>query len=397
MARASHTFHCSWAILTGEYPAQPGGVSDYTHLVAKGLAAAGDSVRVWAPATAMPDPADERIAVNRLPDYYGWRSLEKLSRDFARLPADTRVLVQYVPHVWGWRGLNVPFCFWLWRQRHRHHVTVMFHEVAYPWITQGRVLRHNFLAAVNRLMALLVVRSARRICVSIPAWADTLRPFSGGRPVEWLPVPSTVPGNADQARVVACRNQILGRSDGALVGHFSTFGGQIAEALHQVIPSLLAQDSCVTILLVGGGGEAFVETLVTQHPHLAGRLRSTGRIEPVAVCEHLSACDLLIQPYPDGISSRRTSAMAGLACGLPILTTRGFLTEPIWEQSGAVYLVDSAAAMVPAAGMLLRDQAARTRLRAASRELYFKQFSLDRTVTRLRSTFSSGANRAYSR
>ena len=38
-----------WHILTGEYPPQPGGVSDYSRMVAHGLAAAGDEVVVWAP------------------------------------------------------------------------------------------------------------------------------------------------------------------------------------------------------------------------------------------------------------------------------------------------------------------------------------------------------------
>ncbi len=38
-----------WQIVTGEYPPQPGGVSDYTRLVARGLAGAGDRVEVWAP------------------------------------------------------------------------------------------------------------------------------------------------------------------------------------------------------------------------------------------------------------------------------------------------------------------------------------------------------------
>ena len=38
----------------------------------------------------------------------------------------------------------------------------------------------------------------------------------------------------------------------------------------------------------------------------------------------------MIKPYPDGITSRRTSAtMAGLALGLPIVSTSGHLTETI--------------------------------------------------------------------
>ena len=38
-----------WVILTGEYPPQSGGVSDYTRLVVEGLAAVGDEVAVYAP------------------------------------------------------------------------------------------------------------------------------------------------------------------------------------------------------------------------------------------------------------------------------------------------------------------------------------------------------------
>ena len=43
-----------WAVLTGEYPPQPGGVADYTALVAGGLAAASDLVTVYAPPAAAP-------------------------------------------------------------------------------------------------------------------------------------------------------------------------------------------------------------------------------------------------------------------------------------------------------------------------------------------------------
>ena len=84
----------NWQIITGEYPPQPGGVSDYTRIVANGLASAGDSVVVWAPpltggasrphASHLPGgatdgPPDPGIEVRRLPDRFGARSLRLLS------------------------------------------------------------------------------------------------------------------------------------------------------------------------------------------------------------------------------------------------------------------------------------------------------------------------------
>ena len=102
-----------WVILTGEYPPQPGGVSDYTRLVAEGLAAVGDEVAVYAPPQSLgPDPAAPGVRVRRLPDRFGLRGLRWLDRELARDRPD-RVLVQYVPHAFGLKAMNLPFAAWV--------------------------------------------------------------------------------------------------------------------------------------------------------------------------------------------------------------------------------------------------------------------------------------------
>ena len=61
-------------ILTGEYPPQSGGVSDYTRLVVEGLAAVGDEVAVYArPQAIGPETATPGVQVFRLPDRFGLR------------------------------------------------------------------------------------------------------------------------------------------------------------------------------------------------------------------------------------------------------------------------------------------------------------------------------------
>src|SRR5205085_2495807 len=52
-------------LITPEYPAQPGGVSDYTHLVAVGLAAQGEEVHVWCPACFETQPEADGVIVHR--------------------------------------------------------------------------------------------------------------------------------------------------------------------------------------------------------------------------------------------------------------------------------------------------------------------------------------------
>ena len=61
-------------------------------------------------------------------------------------------------------------------------------------------------------------------------------------------------------------------------------------------------------------------------------------MDAAEVSLHLQACDLLLQPYPEGITARRTTAMAGLAHGVPMVSSSGPLTEDFWADSGAVAL-----------------------------------------------------------
>src|SRR5262245_35034850 len=95
-----------WVLITGEYPPEPGGVSDYTRLVARGLAAAGDEVHVWAPAASpsLSEPSDPGVSVHRLRGKFGRRDMEMLDSSLKRLAKPFRLFVQYVPHAFGRKG-----------------------------------------------------------------------------------------------------------------------------------------------------------------------------------------------------------------------------------------------------------------------------------------------------
>ena len=317
-----------WHIVTGEYPPQPGGVSDYTRLVARELARAGDEVHVWAPDCTRETPTDPGVTVTRLPGHFGPQALKMLSAALDRAPRSFRLLVQYVPHMYGYKAMNVPFCLWL-SSRRKDAPWVMFHEVAFP-VAAGQKLAHNFLGMVHRFMARIIVGAAERVFVSIPAWEPLLRglaPRLG--PVTWLPVPSNVSTHSNPGESAAIRSRLGVADNERIVGHFGTFGGQIAELLARSLPPLLGAGSARMALLVGRGSREFLGRLLVSRPDLIGRLHATGGVDADSVSNHLRACDLLVQPYPDGVSSRRGSVMTGLALGLPIVSTSGPATEPI--------------------------------------------------------------------
>ena len=373
-----------WAILTGEYPPQPGGVSDYTALIARRLAAEGDTVHVFAPATNLgTELADPGVTVHRLAGRFGPRSLAALDRLLTTRPLPDRILVQYVPHAFGFKAMNLPFATWIAsRARRLPPVWVMFHEVAFPF--SWRPLKHAVLAATTQVMARLLAGAADRVFVSIPAWGQMLgRIHPGGRRPEWLPVPSTLPADPSPDAVAAVRSRFA-PGETPLVGHFGTFGWLVTDLLAPSLVALVRLAPNLRILLVGRGSVEFAARFKTTHPEWRSRVEATGELPNQAISAHLRACDVMIQPFPDGVSSRRTSAMAAMANGVPVVTNLGFLSEPMWAH-GAV-----AAAATPdpikiaeLAAALLADPVARTNLGRQGLALYKDAFALEHTMTRL--------------
>ena len=363
-----------WTILTGELPPHCGGVGDYTAQLAAALASAGDDVAVCVPESSVtPDPIP-RVELIVLPDRFGRHSRAALER--IQQGRRAKLLVQYVPNAFGARGGNLPFCRWLGQRRDRgDSAAVMFHE---PYFYFGwHAPQRNALALVQRAMAALLLRAADEVYVSTSAWNQYLTPFaprSASSPVT-APIPSTIPVHAP-----------LGpRSESRSVGHFGSYGPHIAPLLRDTFVKLLELDLGVSVLCIGQGSEAFARDLSSDRT-FSGRVRSTGYAPRGEIASAIAACDLMIQPYPDGVTTRRTTVMAGLANARPVLTTNGALTETLWHTTRAVALepVD-ADALVERAGALLSNQRHLADLAARGEAAYRAHFALEHTVARLRS------------
>jgi glycosyltransferase involved in cell wall biosynthesis len=370
----------AWAILTGEYPPQAGGVSDYTRLIARELTRAGDKVTVWAPRCSNDESPDDGVEVRRLPDHYGLKTLLLFEQQLSSQNA-LRILVQYVPHAFGWKALNVPFCFWL-KTRLSGRVAVMFHEVAFP-VRRGQSVRQNALGLVNRAMARLMAQAASKAFVSIPHWTIALRPLlPRSTEVVWLPVPSSIDVVRDEQQVARIRARYSG---GVLVGHFGTYGALHFPLLQQTLRDVLTGTDA-DVLLIGSGSESARTGLAARFPQFDSRLHATGTLTPAALSHQLAACDLMLQPYVDGVSTRRTTMMAVLAHGRPSVTTAGELTEGLWADSGAVLLAPAAdpPALARACVQLAANPQQRNTLGEQARHLYEQRFDVRHTIAQLR-------------
>lgn len=371
----------TWAIITGEYPPQRGGVADYTRSVAASLAEGGDEVRVFAPLARASDIMESGISVQRLPDHFGSRSRRLLQRALADLPHPRAAVVQYVPQAFGMRGCNIPFARWL-RTLCGYPLFIMFHEVSVT-VRPSTPLKYRLQALATRAMAVSASVAADAIFISTPAWEPLLR--SGARehtPIDWVPVPSNIALKSEPAAAQAAREQ-FGQAN-VVLGHFGTYREEFTRRqLAKVVPRVLAPGRMM--LFMGRGSRDFALAMRARFPHLGAQIAATGGLSPQGLADALSACDVVVQPFEDGVSARRGSVIAALALGVPIATTSGTTTEAIWRESHAVALAPSSSSeeLSELVNLLVGDAAERERLHNAARALYIERFSIEYTTSAL--------------
>lgn len=371
-------------LVTAHYPPFAGGVADYCQQVAVGVAAARRQVHVWTAGDA-PNESAQNPAIHRIGRVFDAAALGRLSEALDHSPAPRRLLVQYVPHMYGFKAMNVAFTRWVRRRGELgDRVEVMFHEVAYPFVKWPP--HHNLLAAVNRRMAKHLTQQAAKVYISTESWRKLLEPLTPPQtPIIWLPVPSNVPACGDETAAAKLRDHLLPNSNGVLLGHFGTFGDAISRLLESILPAVLEALPKASCLLLGRGGGRWRTAFLRRHPQFADRLVATDGLEGHVLASHIAACDLMLQPYPDGVSTRRGTAMAALANGRAMLTNTGCLSETIWPNSNAILEATSLSPhdWASIATKALGDSGFREQVSRNASELYQTQFAITNTVEAL--------------
>lgn len=296
-----------------------------------------------------------------------------------RLNPDWLVL-QYCPFAFGRWGLN-PFLPIALRRCRRAssgtRIALTVHEpMAWPINWKLRTMN---LWQGPQLRAL--ARESDIAFVVVDGWRHRYAQWLGATPSYHLPVGSNIVC-ANTSRVEA--RQALGIGDGALLvtifgqGHHS----QQWELVARTCRRLLSRHPGVEVLHLG-----------PRHTWLDGlfqdvRVRSDGYLPADEVSRRLAAADLFLSPFADGVSTRRTTLMAALQHGLPVVGTRGEATDAVLSDANGHALVlapcDDEDAFIEAVMRLADDPSLRGTLAAGARGLYERSFSwpvIARTLT----------------
>lgn len=314
-------------LLAGEFPPEPGGVSDHTRLLAEVLVSFGIVPVVLCGGSAG-HSQEWGVRVHRVAGGFGPMRWPAMARVLNGRAGRRAVWVQYAPHSMGMRGMNLPLALWLaWRAWfHGDRLVVYFHEVAFPF---SGPWRHRLLSVAQNLMAGIVAASASVALVTTQAWLPRLAAL-GLRPcaVKLLPVFSNLPEEVNPGAVEARRARWLAETGAdRLVAHFGTYGGGVAALMVDTLAAF-PRHSRAVFLLLGRRAAAWLANHAREP--WASRCRVVNETDAMALAETLSACDAALQPYPDGVTTRRGSVMSALALGVPVVSNLGPLSDRCW-------------------------------------------------------------------
>jgi glycosyltransferase involved in cell wall biosynthesis len=284
--------------------------------------------------------------------------------------SDGVAILQYNPFSFGRWGFAPRLVRDVLRLARRHPQTrraLMVHEPFVP-ISTARSL---VMGVWQRLQLLALVSLADVVMVSTASWNPRLP--ARARPIA-APVGSNLP---DARKRRAAQRDAIGAAPGTIV--LASFGtGHPARLIGHVVAAAnaVAAASERAILLVLGTGNQPLDGLDS-----GVTVRRPGPQSPVELAAELSAADIYLAAFVDGLSTRRTSLMAGLQHGLAVVGTDGPLTEPeLRREEAAISWVPAAdrRAFARAAVALAGEPATRSQRGLAARHLYERRFAWER-------------------
>ncbi len=387
--------------ITGEYPPQQGGVGDFTRELAQAVNTSGHTAQVITGGThaAVAAQQEDGVTIQRVISSWGMKCWAEIAEVARRQQLDV-LNIQYEPAAYAMHiGVNFLPSAWARRQIKLPIITT-FHDLLVPYLfPKAGPLRWRVVEYLaRRSEAVIVTNEEDRVRLS--AFIPNLHVIPIGSNID----PSTA-GEFDRAAVRARWGIRPGEK---LVGYFGFLNlSKGGSDLMQALKILRDRDVPVKLLLIGGRTGSSDPSNAEYAAQVEGmidalgvrdRVIATGYLEPRAVSQALSICDVMVLPYVDGASLRRGSLLAAIAHGKAIVTTEPrYPIEGLKPEDSVLYVrPGNALALAETTQRLLNDEVLREHLQAevsATAKLYTWDRIAARTVDMFARVLSDAAAR----
>jgi len=279
------------------------------------------------------------------------------------------VLLQYTALAWSRRGFPLGFLRVVHALRHAGaRIGVVYHD-ARPHI--GTRLIDLMRRTVQRNTMRRAFLASELIVLTVPLENLAWLPADKHRAV-FIPVGANLPSDNDSTKPhesgTAPTIAVFGITGGEA-------GRQETEAIIEAVRLASKTTAKLRLQAFGRGADLRENRLREGLQDLPIQLEVSGIISPVEITGKLSSSDVLLF-VRGAISTRRGSAIAGIACGLPVVAYAGSETAAPITEAGVVLVSEGRTGELgEALTRVLSDQPYRKALAEKSRAAYESYFS----------------------
>jgi len=288
------------------------------------------------------------------------------------------LLIQFNQFSYGRWGFN-PFLPLTLRAIKQEHPDIRIAWMAHEDFVPVTSWKFAIMTLWQRWQFWMLGRQADLIFFSIDPWVQKYTTWFPDTPVRHLPVGSNIP-YLGLSRAVA-RKQVGIDENSFVAGVFGTLGAsRMVSFIHRAASALYKRSDNFVVLYVGPDGD------VLQNALGSIPVIDAGRLPAEEVSAHLSAMDVHLAPYIDGVSTRRGSFMAGIQHGVASVSTDGELTDQVLrDATGDALLlapVDRPNLFAEKSLAFSAHPERRTQIALKGQSLYDTSFSFEVTASR---------------
>ncbi len=366
--------------VTGEYPPMLGGVGRFTAELARALQAQGAQIAVLTDKQVPPSAEAEAVRVLAQTGGWGWRLLTDIPACAREIGAEW-VHVQYQTAAYGMHPAINTLPYFL--RRHGLRAAWTYHDLRVPYLFPKAGAR------LRRWVTRLPLRAADAVVVTNQSDWESVREQTRPGQLHRIPIGSDIQSRQFSDAARSRRRAARGYGSEQLVlGYFGFLNASKGGlTLVETLAALVQEGRDAHLLMIGERVGASDETNFSYLQRveasiaergLEGRVQWTRHQSDAEVAADFSAIDVLVMPYEDGMSMRRSTLTAALANGCAIVTTHPQTPTPELTPDSDLLLVPprDAAATAAAVTRIAEDAGLAANLRANARRAA-RQFRWD--------------------